>query len=94
MGFLDHVDELRIHIIRAAFAILFCAILVFIKVEWIFDKIILGPTYDSFVSYKWFCALGRFFHYDAFCLQKIDMRFQNTAVTGQFMMSTNAVLVL
>lgn len=94
MGFLDHVDELRIHIIRSAFAILIAAILVFTKVEWIFDHIILGPTYDDFISYRWFCAMGRFFHYDAFCLGKIDMRFQNTAVTGQFMMSMSVSLML
>ena len=94
MNFLDHVEDLRWHIIRSAFAILIGAILVFIKVEWIFDKIILGPAHKDFISYKWFCALGRLLHYDAFCLGDIQMKFQNTAVTGQFMMSLSVSLML
>ncbi len=87
MGFLDHVEDLRWHIIRSAAAILIGAIIIFIKVEVIFDRIILGPAHSNFVSYKWFCALGRLMHYDAFCLHEVNMKFQNTAVTGQFMMS-------
>jgi len=94
MNFLDHVEDLRWHIIRSAVAILADAILVFIKVEWIFDKIILGPAHKDFISYKWFCALGKFVHYDAFCLGDIQMKFQNTAVTGQFMMSLSVSLML
>ena len=87
MNFLDHVEELRWHIIRSAIAIVVAACFVFWKVEWIFDKIILGPAHSDFISYKWFCELGRFLHYDGFCLGDVKMDFQNTAVTGQFMMS-------
>ncbi len=94
MNFLDHVEDLRWHVIRCAFAILTGAILVFIKVEWIFDRIILGPAHQDFVSYKWFCKLGKLLHYDAFCLGPVNMQFQNTAVTGQFMMSLSISLML
>ncbi len=94
MGFLDHIEALRWHIIRAVIAIIIAAIAVFIKVEWIFDKVILGPAHNDFISYKWFCALGRFLHYDAFCLSDIKMEFQNTAVTGQFMMSMSVSMML
>ncbi len=94
MNFLDHVEDLRWHIIRSAIAILVGAILIFIKVEWIFDRIIMGPAHSDFVSYKWFCALGRLLHYNDFCLGEIKMDFQNTAVTGQFMMSLSISLML
>ncbi len=94
MGFLDHVEALRWHIIRSVIVIVIMAILVFIKVEWIFDRVILGPAHNDFVSYKWFCALGRFFHYDSFCLGEIKMEFQNTAVTGQFMMGMSVSMML
>jgi sec-independent protein translocase protein TatC len=94
MSFLDHVEDLRWHIIRSAFAILICAILVFIKVEWIFDRIIMGPAHNDFVAYKWFCALGKLVHYDSFCLGQVNIKFQNTAVTGQFMMSLSISLML
>ncbi len=94
MNFLDHVEDLRWHIIRSAMAILVGAILAFIKIEWIFQHVILGPTNDDFISYKWFCAMGRFFHYDSFCLSSIKMKYQNTTVTGQFMMSLSASVML
>ncbi len=94
MNFLDHVEDLRWHIIRSALAIIVAAIAVFIKIEWIFDRIIMGPANDDFISYKWFCALGRALHYDSFCLGKIKITFQNTAVTGQFMMSLSVSLLL
>ena len=94
MNFLDHVEDLRWHIIRSFVAVVVAAILVFWKVEWIFDKIILAPAHSDFISYKWFCALGRVMHYDGFCLGDINMDFQNTAVTGQFMMSLSVSMML
>lgn len=94
MNFLDHIEELRWHIVRSAIAIIICAILVFIKVEWIFDNIILGPAHKEFISYRAFCALGRLLHSDDFCMGDVHMRFQNTAVTGQFMMSLSVSTML
>ncbi len=94
MGFLDHIEALRWHIVRCAVVIVIAAIAVFIKIEWIFDRVILGPAHNDFVSYKWFCALGRFFHYDSFCLSDIKMEFQNTAVTGQFMMGMSSSMMI
>jgi len=94
MNFLDHVEELRWHIIKSAIAVVVGAVVVFCKVEWIFDHIILGPARNDFISYKWFCALGRLMHYDGFCLGDIKMKFQNTAVAGQFMMSLSVSMML
>ncbi len=94
MGFLDHIEALRWHIIRSVIVVVIMAILVFIKVEWIFDHVILGPAHSDFIAYKWFCALGRLTHYDAFCLGDIKMEFQNTAVTGQFMMGMSVSMML
>ncbi len=94
MGFLDHIEALRWHIIRSVIVVIIAAIAIFIKVEWIFDRIIMGPAHNDFISYKWFCALGRLFHYESFCLGEIKMEFQNTAVTGQFMMSMSVSMML
>lgn len=94
MGFLDHIEALRWHVVRSVVVIIVGAIAVFTKVEWIFDRIILGPAHNDFIAYKWFCALGRLLHYDSFCLGEIKMKFQNTAVAGQFMMSMSVSLML
>ena len=42
MSFIDHLEELRWHIIRAVIAVLVGAILVFIYVREIVDKILVG----------------------------------------------------
>ncbi len=94
MNFLDHIEALRWHIIRSVIAVLVAAILVFCKIEWIFYHIILGPAHNDFISYKWFCALGRLLHYDSFCLGDIKMSLQNTAVAGQFTMSLSASMMI
>ncbi len=94
MNFLDHIEELRWHIIRSAIAVLIGSVIAFIKIEWIFDRIILGPSYNDFISYRWFCALGRLLHYDGFCLGAVEMKFQNTAVAGQFMMMLSASMMI
>jgi len=94
MGFLDHLEALRWHIIRSVIAIVIASIFVFIKVEYIFDKIILGPAHSDFVTYKWFCSLAEYLHYPEFCLGPIKMKFQNTTVTGQFMMSMSVAVML
>ncbi len=94
MNFLDHIEELRWHIVRSAIAIVIGSIVVFTKVEWLFDKVVMGPAHKEFISYRAFCALGRMLHSDAFCMQDINMRFQNTAVTGQFMMSLSVSVVM
>lgn len=94
MSFVDHLEELRWHLMRSAGIVVVLAVLVFIKVEWIFHNIILGPAHGDFVSYKWFCALGRALHYEGFCLPELKMRFQNPTLGGQFMMSMSVSLML
>jgi sec-independent protein translocase protein TatC len=50
MAFTDHIEELRWHIIRSLLAVIICAIIAFFNIEWIFDRIIMGPAHDSFIS--------------------------------------------
>lgn len=94
MAFVDHIEELRWHIIRALIAILVCGVIVFFNVEWVFDKIILGPAHTDFASYRALCKLGELIHVDAICLKEINMEFQNTELSGQFMMSFSVSFML
>ncbi len=87
MSFVDHIEELRWHIVRSLIAIILVSIVVFFNIETIFDKVILGPAHPEFVSYKWFCKAGRMIGTEALCLDKINLQFQNTELSGQFMMS-------
>jgi len=55
MSFLDHLEELRWHIMRSLISIVVVAIVVFLFRNIVFDKVILGPTRDSFFTYRFFC---------------------------------------
>jgi len=58
MGFLDHLEELRWHVIRAAISIVLFAILALIYQKWVFEHIIFAPKQKDFLTYRMFCALS------------------------------------
>lgn len=94
MAFVDHIEELRWHIIRALLSIIIGAIIVFLNIEWIFDHIILGPAHSDFLSYRALCKLGKLTNIDALCLGDVNIEFQNTQLSGQFMMSFSVSFML
>ncbi len=55
MSFLDHLEELRWHIIRSLIAIVIGGIVLYIFRDWYFDRVLLGPTNQDFASYEAFC---------------------------------------
>ena len=65
MSFIDHLEELRGHIIRSLLVIIVMAVLVFLKIDWVFDNIILGPIRKDFVTYTGLCNFGHFLHMEA-----------------------------
>ena len=94
MAFVDHIEEFRWHLIRSLAAIIICSIVAFFNIEWIFDNIILGPAQSSFVSYGILCNFGKLIHVDALCLDSMQIQFQNTELSGQFMMSFSVSFML
>ncbi len=58
MSFLDHLEELRWHVIRALVAIFSCAIVVYIFEGWIFENIIFAHKDPSFITYDIFSRIG------------------------------------
>lgn len=55
MSFLEHLEELRWHILRSFLSILFIAIGVFFAKDYIFNEIILKPTTKDFITYRLIC---------------------------------------
>jgi len=94
MNVMDHIEALRWHIVRSLVAIIICAIFVFWNIDFIFDKIILGPANADFISYQWLCSFGKLIHVDALCMDSVNMSFQNTELSGQFMMSFSVSFML
>ena len=94
MTFVDHLEALRWHIMRSAIAILVCGIVIFIKIDWIFDNIIRGPIRKDFISYTGMCRLGHWMGMgDALCLPIVDTELQSTAFSSLFMTSINIAVM-
>lgn len=58
MSFLEHLEALRWHIIRALVGVVVIAILVFISGKYLFDYIIFSPTYPEFPTYRLLCSIS------------------------------------
>ena len=58
MSFLDHLEELRWHILRSLAAITITGIVLFLFKNWFFETIVFGPTHDDFISYQIICHLS------------------------------------
>jgi sec-independent protein translocase protein TatC len=86
MSFLDHLEELRWHLIRSTIAIVSIAIVAFIFKEFLFDVIIFGPSYPDFISYDVLCKVSQIFGLEKGCITEGDMEFvlQSRKVSGQF----------
>jgi sec-independent protein translocase protein TatC len=93
MTFIDHLEELRWHIMRSILAILFFAIFIFIKMDWVFSNIIAGPIQNDFISYRGLCALSHKLGIgDALCMPPMSVQLQTTAFGAQFTGSINIAL--
>jgi sec-independent protein translocase protein TatC len=85
MSFIDHLEELRWHIIRSLIAIVVFAILIFFNIQWVFDNIIAGPITPTFVSYKALCDLSHWLHIgNALCMTPVKVEMMSTEFGGQF----------
>jgi sec-independent protein translocase protein TatC len=83
MTFLEHLEELRWHIIRSIIAILVFAIVAFIFKNVLFDTILLGPSKIDFWTNRMLGILGEKLNMN-FLINQKPLVLQNTAVAGQF----------
>jgi sec-independent protein translocase protein TatC len=86
MSFLDHLEELRWHIIRALLAVVFFTVFAFFSAPWIFENIIFAPAKPNFATFRWLCTLGQALGMDSLCVDVIPFKIQSRQMTGQFTM--------
>jgi sec-independent protein translocase protein TatC len=86
MSFLDHVEDLRWHLIRSTLGILAAATLAFIFKKFVFDVIIFGPTHMSFPTYESLCKVSQFLGITdtTFCAEEFPFIIQSRTFAGQF----------
>lgn len=94
MSFLDHLEELRWHVVRSVAAIFIMMIMAFIFTEFIFDNIIFAPSKPDFITFKLLCRLGELTGVDGLCVTEIPMKIQSRFLMGQFTMQLTASFVI
>jgi sec-independent protein translocase protein TatC len=83
MSFLEHLEELRWHIIRSVLAIVFFMIVAFIFKSFIFDHIILAPKNPAFFTNRMLCHLGELLKTTALCINTKPLNLININMSGQ-----------
>ena len=85
MSFLDHLEDLRWHLIRICIAVMLVGILAFIFSRFVFDRIIFAPLDMAFPTYNMLCQTATFLGVDTtFCAEDMPMILQNRTMAGQF----------
>jgi sec-independent protein translocase protein TatC len=85
MSFLQHLEELRWHLVRSAAVIVIFAIVIFCLPGFFVDTVLLGPTYKDFFSYRAFCYLSHILGLgDAMCITVKEVNLQTLSITEQF----------
>jgi sec-independent protein translocase protein TatC len=94
MTFIDHLEELRGHIIRSVLAILVGAVMIFVYRNWIFDNVIVGPINKDFISYRVLCEFSHWAHMgETLCMPPVSVTMQSTTFGGQFLSSITMAFV-
>lgn len=90
MSFLEHLEELRWHIIRSILAIVILMVVAFLFKNFLFDVIILGPTKSGFFTNRMLCQFGNYVYThlnfgnpDMLCINKTQLNLINIKMAGQ-----------
>lgn len=84
MSFLEHLEELRWHIIRSLLAVFLFAVVAFINKNIVFDKIILAPKSQDFLTNRLLCQLGEEINFPSICINARTFELKNIYMSGQF----------
>ncbi|MGF1637777.1 MAG: twin-arginine translocase subunit TatC [Cyclobacteriaceae bacterium] len=93
MSFLDHLEELRWHIVRSVASIGVFTVIAFMSKDFIFGKLILGPSKADFWTYRMLCKLSQMSGSDYFCMDSLPFIIQNRQMTAQFTMHITSSIV-
>jgi sec-independent protein translocase protein TatC len=94
MTFIEHLEELRWHIIRSVAAILFFMIAAWFSMIFIFNKVILAPAQVDFWTYKQLCKIGKMTGIESLCVTKLNFTLMSREVSGQFMMALTSSAIV
>ena len=93
MTFIEHLDELRKHLMRSIILVVVFMFLAFGFTEWIFEELIFGPAKADFWTYNQMCELGKWLGAEGLCVG-VNLELVNFAITGQFMTHLTSSIII
>ena len=85
MTFFEHIEALRPHLVRGAFALFLIMIVAFISKRFIIDVVLMGPQSPDFWTNDMLCRLSHaMLGNDSLCINHLKLNMINTALGGQF----------
>lgn len=85
MSFLEHLEDLRWHLLRSITAILIAAVAAFLAKDFVFDVLLFGPKKTDFLTYRLLCHVSNILGFDdGFCISELPFRIQSRTMAGQF----------
>ena len=84
MSFLDHLEDLRWHLIKSVVAILIAATVAFLMKKFLFGTLIFGPSKPDFLTYDILCKASQLLGFESFCGTEFDFEVQSRTMAGQF----------
>ncbi len=94
MSFLEHIETLRKHLIKAILAIVVFAVAAFFFKDFIFNEVLFAPKTPEFFTNDLMCRIGRSFGTDAICINQEPFDIINIKMTGQFMTHITVSLIV
>jgi sec-independent protein translocase protein TatC len=88
MPFVDHLEELRWHLIRAVIALLIFTVAAFTQMDWIFREVLFAPSRPDFWTFEMLCK-----HFN-YCVGEPNFTLQSRTMTGQFSMHITAAFIM
>jgi sec-independent protein translocase protein TatC len=94
MSFLEHLEELRWHIIKALISIFVFGLVAFIFKDIVFNKILLAPKFPDFITYRIFCRVAEIVKIPRLCINAVPMELISIKMSGQFSMHIMVSLIV
>ena len=84
-NYLAHLVRLRRHLIRIAVVAILLAVLAFMNRNLIFDRILLAPKSENFLTNRALCWIGETYNIDNLCFNAESLKIINVNMAGQFL---------
>lgn len=94
MSFLEHLEELRWHLLRALLAVVLLAVFLFLNKKLLFDTILLGPSREDFWTFRQLCRLAAVTGLSGLCMNDFSFSLTNIQLAAQFMIHLKAAFML